>query len=143
MDSLVHRMQIAMQLLRRNIESDLQKTVESPITKPQMFMLYTINKFEKCKLSYLAELLDVKPSAITVMIDRLEKAGYIKRFQDADDRRLVLVEMTPSGKEVLEKAIQDRNNILKMYLSKLEPKEVVLITELLEKVAGLEHENLK
>ena len=77
MDSLVNRFQIAIQLLKRNMESDVQNK-ESPITKPQTFLLYALNKFGKCKLSQLAEMMEVKPSAITVMIDRLEKAGYVK-----------------------------------------------------------------
>ena len=136
MDSLVNRFQIAIQLLKRNMESDVQNKVESPITRPQTFMLYALNKFGQCKLSQLAEMMEVKPSAITVMIDRLERAGYVKRTHDTVDRRSVLVEMTPLGKEVLEKAIQERNKILETYLSRLEQEEIRLVTELLEKMVA-------
>lgn len=138
MDSLVNRFQIAIQLLKRNIESDVQNKVESPITRPQTFMLYALNKFGQCKLSQLAEMMEVKPSAITVMIDRLEGAGYVKRTHGTVDRRSVLVEMTPLGKEVLEKAIQERNRILETYLSRLEQEEIRLVTELLEKMVAPE-----
>lgn len=134
MDPLVNRIQIALQLLKRNMEADVQNTFKSSITRPQMFMLYALNKYGQCKISQLAELMEVKPSAITVMIDRLESAGYATRTHGTVDRRSVLVEMTPLGKEELEKAIQVRNEILKTYLSRLEQEEISLLTELLEKV---------
>ncbi|MEK3888812.1 MarR family winged helix-turn-helix transcriptional regulator [Bacillus sp. FSL K6-3431] len=138
MDSLVNRVQIALQLFKRNMESDVQNTFESEITRPQTFMLYALSKYGQCKISHLAEMMEVKPSAITVMIDRLEGAGYVKRTHGTVDRRSVLVEMTPLGKEALEKAIQGRNEILKTYLSRLEQEEILLFTELLEKLVGSE-----
>ncbi|GAA2423625.1 MarR family transcriptional regulator [Actinomadura vinacea] len=33
--------------------------------------------------------------AITAVIDRLERAGYVKRTRDPDDRRRVIVELVP------------------------------------------------
>jgi DNA-binding MarR family transcriptional regulator len=35
--------------------------------------------------------------AITAVIDRLEKAGYVKRTRDPDDRRRVIVEPVPEA----------------------------------------------
>lgn len=37
--------------------------------------------------------------AVTHMIDRLEKAGYVRRMPDPRDRRRVLVEALPPGLE--------------------------------------------
>lgn len=134
MDSIVQRIQVALHLLIRNINTDFQKLTDVQITGAQLFMLYFIDQEGRCKLNLLAEKMEVKPSAITVMIDRLVRAGYVHRTHDEEDRRAVLVEITPRGKEVLEKAGQEKNNILRTYLSKLEEKEVLLLAELLEKV---------
>jgi DNA-binding MarR family transcriptional regulator len=38
-------------------------------------------------------------AATTSLIDRLEEKGYVRRIDDAADRRRVLVEMTPEGRE--------------------------------------------
>ncbi|WP_067486139.1 MarR family winged helix-turn-helix transcriptional regulator [Actinomadura hibisca] len=35
--------------------------------------------------------------AITAVIDRLEKAGYVRRSRDADDRRRVIIEVVPEA----------------------------------------------
>ena len=36
----------------------------------------------------------LSPAAVTAALDRLEKAGYVRRFRDEADRRRVLVEVT-------------------------------------------------
>jgi DNA-binding MarR family transcriptional regulator len=35
--------------------------------------------------------------AITAVVDRLEKAGYVRRTRDPDDRRRVIVELVPEA----------------------------------------------
>ncbi|HEY7485549.1 MAG TPA: MarR family transcriptional regulator [Streptosporangiaceae bacterium] len=35
--------------------------------------------------------------AVTAVIDRLEKAGYVRRTRDPDDRRRVIVELVPDA----------------------------------------------
>ena len=39
----------------------------------------------------------VKPSAITVMIDRLIDQELVERYHDKDDRRVVIIELTKRG----------------------------------------------
>jgi len=38
-------------------------------------------------------------AATTTLIDRLERKGFVRRVADPADRRRVLVEMTPAGRE--------------------------------------------
>jgi DNA-binding MarR family transcriptional regulator len=45
--------------------------------------------------SRLAELSGLTTAAVTSMLDRLEKAGYARRVRDSEDRRQVVVEITP------------------------------------------------
>ena len=43
----------------------------------------------------LAELSGLTTAAITSVLDRLERAGYARRVRDQEDRRQVVVELTP------------------------------------------------
>jgi len=43
----------------------------------------------------LARRADLSGAAITALLDRLERAGYVTRLRDSVDRRRVLVEVTP------------------------------------------------
>lgn len=137
MDDLINRIQIALQQLKKNMDAQGTVVGEYQITRPQMFLLFMIHKQGQCKLTQLAEIMEVKPSAITVMIDRLESPGYVRRVQDPEDRRAILVELTPKGKEVLGKSVQKRNAFMKSYLSRLSPQEIIVFTELLEKMVYL------
>lgn len=45
----------------------------------------------------IAELSGLSTGAVTGVIDRLERAGFVRRVRDPHDRRKVLVEVTASG----------------------------------------------
>jgi DNA-binding MarR family transcriptional regulator len=53
----------------------------------------------------LAKMMELSSGAMTNRLDRLEKAGLLRRLPDPDDRRGILVELTPEGKQVYEDAI--------------------------------------
>ncbi|MEE2034272.1 MarR family winged helix-turn-helix transcriptional regulator [Rhodococcus chondri] len=50
----------------------------------------------------LAESSLVTTGGITLRIDRLEKAGLVRRERDADDRRIVHAELTDAGKKLVD-----------------------------------------
>ena len=47
----------------------------------------------------LGERLSMSPGAITAMIDRLERRGYVERMRNPEDRRSALVNITKAGVE--------------------------------------------
>ena len=50
----------------------------------------------------LARELRLSTGAVTTIVDRLEKAGYARRVADPDDRRRVLIEVTPKVRRMSE-----------------------------------------
>ncbi|WP_235847672.1 MarR family winged helix-turn-helix transcriptional regulator [Paenibacillus tuaregi] len=111
---------------------------ELGLTGPQFHMLGLISKEKSCNISYLAEKLEVKPSAITVMIDRLVQSGYVERRHDEHDRRAVLVSVTPEGGEVLKEAKKKSREIIKYYFSHLDAHELDTLAGIFEKFAVIE-----
>lgn len=140
LDQLVHRIELAFRAFTRNVRANLSN-IHPAITKPQLFMLHTIQQYNQCKLTQLAEVLEVKPSAITVMIDRLEKVGLVERISDPSDRRVIIVQPTESGIDVLQKAHIVRTEAIKRYLNHFSQKEIEQFTYLLEKFVYEEVEN--
>lgn len=51
----------------------------------------------------LAELMDVRPSSLTEMLDRLDKEGLVTRATDSEDRRVSRVSLTEKGRELAAK----------------------------------------
>ncbi|RJE90247.1 MarR family transcriptional regulator [Paenibacillus sp. 1011MAR3C5] len=143
MPTLVSRFQRSVTQLNRLFASEIVDRLDSQVTGTQMYMLHYIRQSGRCRLTELAEKLDVKPSAVTVMIDRLVKSDYVVRTHDTDDRRVILVELTPTGIAILEKAQAMREEIVGAYIEKLNPADVQTTTEVLEKMVLIAQENSK
>jgi DNA-binding MarR family transcriptional regulator len=48
----------------------------------------------------------VKPSGLSHRLARLEKMGLVVRDVDPDDRRSILVTITPAGRDVADRAVE-------------------------------------
>jgi DNA-binding MarR family transcriptional regulator len=55
-------------------------------------------------LGKMGERLQVHPTSVTSIVDRLEAAGLVVRRRHPDDGRGVLAEITDSGRELVERA---------------------------------------
>src|SRR6185436_17319070 len=55
--------------------------------------------------SQLTRWLMLSPSGITSRLDRLEKLGFVERKATPDDRRSLLVVLTPAGRKVIDEAV--------------------------------------
>lgn len=91
------------QLVRR-IRQQWGKQVEREVTFPQKMILAELSDNGPAKASSLACLLAISNGGITSLCDKLAAAGYISRKRIEDDRRVVYLEITASGIEVLEAA---------------------------------------
>jgi len=55
----------------------------------------------------ISNLLQITPAGATHLINPLEKAGYIERLPDPNDRRIVLIRLTDKGTKVAESLISE------------------------------------
>jgi DNA-binding MarR family transcriptional regulator len=79
----------------------------------------------------------VTPSNITGIIDRLEIKQFVKRIRKEGDRRVALITLTESGKE-LSKTLPDP--IMKKFvaeLADLEPEHVQLLAMAMNQILNL------
>jgi DNA-binding MarR family transcriptional regulator len=111
---------------------------EPKLTGPQFFILQLLHNEGRSTVSSLAEEMAVKPSAITAMIDRLLKQGYVLRDRDEQDRRVVFVQISEAGRGILEETLQKRKKILAQYLSHLEREELESLISIYEKISRLD-----
>jgi DNA-binding MarR family transcriptional regulator len=68
---------------------------------------------EHATIGELAERLQAKHHGVVALVSRCEEAGVVKRRASAEDRRAVVVELTPRGERLLERLAQlHRNELL-------------------------------
>jgi DNA-binding MarR family transcriptional regulator len=76
-------------------------------------------------------------SGLTRVIDRMEKAGLVRRERPEDDRRVVLVLITPEGLTTLKAARRvHRDGIRRHFTEHLTAAELRTLAKTLEKVRG-------
>lgn len=82
----------------------------------------------------LATQTHVTSGTMTTRVDRLLERGFVTRFPDENDRRGVLVALTPAGQCGVDGAIKDLLEQEKTALEALGPKEREQLADLLRKL---------
>lgn len=136
-DAVTERFDKALRVLIRSFGPQLIQRIQLGLTPGQVFMLHFIQQENHCSVSKLAEKMEVAPSAITVMLDRLENHGFVSRTRDQADRRVVVVELTDAGRETLKKVKEKRKQIMQDCLTQIDLKELTAIAQSLEKIASI------
>jgi DNA-binding PadR family transcriptional regulator len=60
---------------------------------------------------------------MTTMVSRLERQGLVERQRDPSDGRIVLVDITDAGRDILRRALAGRVAFLSSLISALDPAE--------------------
>ncbi|MCJ8010416.1 MarR family transcriptional regulator [Paenibacillus sp. KQZ6P-2] len=81
----------------------------------------------------LAELTGLTTGAVTSVIDRLEKAGYVVRDKDPNDRRRVVVKPAPEGATHIAPMFQSVMQSTLKILSQYNEQEMELILDFIRK----------
>jgi DNA-binding MarR family transcriptional regulator len=84
--------------------------------------------------SGLASETDLSTGAMTNRIDRLEERGLVSRAQDKEDRRSILVRLTPAGRKAIDEAIHYRLEAARESLKDLRAGERRQLADLLRSV---------
>jgi MarR family 2-MHQ and catechol resistance regulon transcriptional repressor len=82
----------------------------------------------------IAEWVDRNTNSITLIVDRMEKNGLVKRERDSRDRRSLRIAITEKGEDQLKKSAMTGWNLIKGMLDGLSEEELQLLAKLLEKV---------
>lgn len=133
----LERLEEVFQYLIRRLHSELARDIKKGITGSQFIVLKKLGDRGKVTVTEVAEELCVSLSAITALADRLCKAGYITRSRDQQDRRLVWLELTPEGKEILDLCQDTRRKVVKKYFGQLPESDLEKLIEIYNKIAQI------
>jgi MarR family transcriptional regulator for hemolysin len=86
--------------------------------------------------SELADRLDVEGATMVAMVDRLVKAGLVVREPSTTDRRVKRVVLTAAGNLLYDRVRAEATAFRRELLANVEPKKLLVATELLEGLQG-------
>ncbi|MCX5383181.1 MarR family winged helix-turn-helix transcriptional regulator [Streptomyces sp. NBC_00083] len=100
----------------------------------QEFLMMYLWDAGATRQSQLIKLLELDPSTVTKMLQRLEQAGYVRRTPDPKDRRASLVEATDDGCVLHERVRDAWTELEEQTLAGLDEAERAELARLLGKV---------
>ena len=102
------------------------------ITNEQAAVLAAFQSRGALRPSDLASLLERSPNSMSMLVDRMVKAGLVKRTRDRKDRREVFVGVTDKGRETLAPAVPEGWQVLKKIVSPLSYEQQCGLADMLE-----------
>jgi DNA-binding MarR family transcriptional regulator len=91
------------------------------VSSAHFHLLAMLDRHGEMAMSRVAEALDVSLSNASGLIDRLEERGLVERIRVPDDRRIVLVRLTDSGRKTLGEAEVLKEELVGRVLRRLDP----------------------
>src|SRR5258707_4204825 len=128
---LLPRAALLTRLLFRQLGGELSRT--------ELGLLRTLSDGPR-RITELAELEALAQPTMTILIKQLEQQGLVKRERRSDDGRVVLVDLTESGRVALEDYRERIGTAIGAYLTEISDEQVdqlVAATETLAQVVTL------
>lgn len=119
-DKLLKILPVVMRELSRGQADELYK---GKITLPQLLALDFLIQKDESKMTDIAHFMHVTTAAITGIVDRLVRDGYVTRVYEPKDRRIIKVRPTSTGAELVKKIKAQRRKAIINVFGKITPAE--------------------
>ncbi len=103
-DRLIYLLSIAQQTLKDHTNRTLTDK-GGKVTLAQAGILFLLKERDGQYMSEMGQVIGVDNSAMTRLVDRLERAGLVKRQIDPQNRRAILILLTPAGRKEAAQAL--------------------------------------
>jgi len=84
-------------LMTRFIRAEMRARWAPSLSVPQFHVLALLNREPGSSLSHVADRLGVTPSTASVVVDRLVRRKLVRRTEDPQERRCVVLSLTATG----------------------------------------------
>lgn len=96
-------MRAAMKKIDKSLSTRLD---DYGISIPQSFILFCLGEEDGITLKDIGHRTFIDSSSMTVLVDKLEKDGLVKRCLDSQDRRAIRVFITDKGRGIAEQIME-------------------------------------
>lgn len=118
----------------RTVHHEWQKEGFPKIGRTQYTALEKLHEQGALRLSDLADTIHVTCGAVTGISDKLIEGGFARRIRDTADRRVVHLEITPHGRELIEQLAKKRAELSDLLYGFLSHEEVKQLSILYRKI---------
>jgi DNA-binding MarR family transcriptional regulator len=126
-------------IVEKVLEETISESDFSDLTQQQFHYLQVIVRMKNPNLTELAAELGITKPTVTILVDKLVEKGYVSRVQSDEDRRTLHLHISTKGDKIRALREKVNNRIAKKIRSGLSESEVIILAELLRKIAKNEH----
>ena len=101
------------------IQEKYMKEKGVPLTMYEVHLLENVSKIENNTIGNIADAMLVTKGTLSVNASRLIKKGYLTKYVDKDDRRVVRVEITDKARDILKIHDEFHENLIDRALEDL------------------------
>ena len=114
-----------------------QLSRETNLKTSQLLVIQTIDEVGEMTIGEIAASVNLAQASVTAIVQRLQDAGLLTRQRGDSDKRKVYVQLTPEGREVLERAPTALHDRFSERFSELADWEQMQMVAVLERVAAM------
>lgn len=127
-------------IVRGFLKRQSDEVTRGKISIPQFLTLELIYANGSMKMTRLAKGLAISLPSMTGLVDRLYKMGLVKRRPDEHDRRIIKIELTQKGKDVVGKILKQRLEFISEIFGKINEAERAQYLRILTKIKEILYE---
>jgi DNA-binding MarR family transcriptional regulator len=116
--------------------STARKWRDLDISMQQVRAMHVLRDEGEVPVGRLAEVFGFGMPAASLLADRLVRAGYAERHDDAADRRRVLIRLTRAGDRLMTELIEGSQAHMRRWMSSLSPDELETVARAWNLMAG-------
>jgi DNA-binding MarR family transcriptional regulator len=121
-------------LFEKILEETIDHSEFRDLTHQQLHYLKVIVKMKNSTLTGLAGELGLTKPTVTVLVDKLEEKGYIKRVHSDEDRRVIYLHIDKKGARINALREIAHERMVEKIRSGLSETESTILIELLKKI---------
>ncbi|MFC5652348.1 MarR family winged helix-turn-helix transcriptional regulator [Paenibacillus solisilvae] len=110
--------------LIKNMTQEWNKHMSYGLSYTQFKVLFKLHSCGSLKVSELAESLGLTSGAITGISDKMIAEGYVERSRAEDDRRVVYIEITSKGEQMLDRVLNDQKDTMTAFFDRLPAEDI-------------------
>src|SRR2546427_2190197 len=112
---------------RALMTSTARKWRDVDISMQQVRAMHVLRDEGDVAVGRLAEVFGFGMPAASLLADRLVRAGYAERHDDAADRRRVLIRLSRAGERLMTELIEGSQAHMRRWMSSLSPDELATV----------------
>ncbi len=99
-------------IIKEFARRQVNELYKGKITLPQFLILEFLRRKGVSKMTALAHFVNVTTAAMTGIVDRLVREGFVVRAYEPTDRRIIKVKLTPRGSGLVRKINEQRRKMV-------------------------------